>query len=208
MRPGCVALALLLAAGAATAQEEPTIPEKQLRFTAREPMLTVSGTFTEAFDPEMLEQLSSGFTTTVVLRMYVYRRGSDVAIWSSAATWRVVYDLWAEVYLVKAQDYAGERTYTAKTRADALMRVTTMANTPVAPLAVIEPGVDYFVGADVEVNPVSPELLAEVRRWMTRPSLGGASFFGGFVSFFLNPKIAEADRRLQFRSTPFYRAKP
>lgn len=207
-----LALALAVAAAlvprAARADDEPDVPERPVRFTARDKMLTASGTFTDVFDPELLQQLSSGFTTTVVLRIYLYKRGSDIAIWISPATWRVVYDLWAETYLIKAQDAAGERSFTAKTRADALVRVTTMANTPVAPMALIEPGVDYFVGVDVEVNPVAPEVLTEVRRWMTRPSLGGASFFGGFVSIFLNPKIAEADRTLRFRSKAFYLPKP
>jgi hypothetical protein len=208
VRISIVTLALFLAAGAAGAEEEPVIQEKPLQFIERAPMLTVSGTFTEAFDAEMLAQLSSGFTTTVVLRMYLYKRGSEIVLWKSGATWRVVYDLWGEVYLIKAEDQSGERSFTAKTRADALIRVTTMADLPVAPLAVVDPGVDYFIGVEVDVNPVSPELLGEVRRSMTRPSLGGASFFGGFVSIFLNTKIAEADRTLTFRSKAFYRARP
>ena len=82
-----------------------------------------------------------------------------------------------------------------------------IAPPPLPPLAVLVPEVEYFVGVEIEVNPVSPELLAQVRRWLVRPALGGASFFGGFVSIFLNPKVAEADRTLSFRSQVFYRVK-
>jgi hypothetical protein len=130
-----------------------------------------------------------------------------VALWWSAATWRVVYDLWGETYLIQIRDYNGERNYSEKKRAEALRLVTTMNELPVAPLAVLVPEVEYFVGVEIEVNPVSPELLAQVRRWLVRPALGGASFFGGFVSIFLNPKVAEADRTLSFRSQVFYRVK-
>jgi hypothetical protein len=49
-----------------------------------------------------------------------------------------------------------------------------------------------------------------MRRWLTRPA-GSASldrstsFFGSFVSVFVNPKLPEADRVLRIRSQPFYR---
>jgi hypothetical protein len=33
-------------------------------------------------------------------------------------------------------------------------------------------------------------------------------FFGNFVSVFVHPKIAEADRLLKLRSQPFYRPQP
>ena len=53
--------------------------------------------------------------------------------------------------------------------------------------------------------------LTEVRRWLSQSSGGidrGGVFFGSFVSAFVNPKIAPADRVLRIRSQPFYRPKP
>jgi len=51
-----------------------------------------------------------------------------------------------------------------------------------------------------------------VRRWLSQGTGGGldrgGAFFGSFVSVFVNPKIAEADRVLRLRSQPFYRPKP
>jgi hypothetical protein len=64
----------------------------------------------------------------------------------------------------------------------------------------------------VELNPVSKETLAEVRRWLSQGNGGGldrgGAFFGSFVSVFYNPKIADADRVLRIRSQPFYRPAP
>ena len=67
----------------------------------------------------------------------------------------------------------------------------------------------YFVAMVVELNPVSPELAAEMRRWLSRPAGetldSSSSFFGSFVSVFVNPKLGRADRVLRVRSQPFYR---
>jgi hypothetical protein len=60
---------------------------------------------------------------------------------------------------------------------------------------------------------VSAELLAEMRRWLSRPaSQSGidisSSFFGSFVSIFVNPRFPEAERVLRVRSQPFVRGRP
>jgi hypothetical protein len=63
-----------------------------------------------------------------------------------------------------------------------------------------------------ELNPVSKETLAEVRRWLSQGNGGGldrgGTLFGSFVSVFYNPKIADADRVMRIRSQPFYRPTP
>ena len=70
----------------------------------------------------------------------------------------------------------------------------------------------FYLGITVQLNPVSKETLAEVRRWISQGTGGGLDrggvFFGSFVSVFVNPKIAEADRVLRIRSQPFFRPKP
>ena len=70
----------------------------------------------------------------------------------------------------------------------------------------------YVVAAVAELNPVSKETLAEVRRWLSEGSGGGldrgGSFFGSFVSVFVNLKIPEADRVVRVRSQPFFRPRP
>jgi hypothetical protein len=201
-----VLLALLYVTPAA-AQERVDI--RVLRFAERGESLVVSGTFTDAFDRELLEQLSSGFAQTVAVHLWVYPSGSDAAIWYAAATYRAVYAVWDEVYLVRLRDPKGERNLRFASRAEALKALTTLDEFPVAPLSAIPVGPRHFVGVLVEVNPVGAELLAEVRRWLARPrgaQVGGdASFFGSFVSVFVNPKVASADRVLRFRSQDFYR---
>ena len=211
MTRGALALlALLVAAPRGVRADEPGDRSvRSLRFAEEGERILVSGAFTDAFDEELLEQMSSGFVTTVVLRAYVVPRGGVRPVAFTAATYRVVYDLWDDQYLVQINDASGARDARLPTRADALKAVTAIGGYPVAPIGVLPVGQLFYVAFIVEVNPVSQELLAEVRRWLARPQGGqegtGNSFFGSFVSVFVNPKLPEADRTLRFQSQYFYR---
>ena len=200
--------AALLCAGIAGAQEPELPPIRPLRFAEKDGRLLMSAAFPDVFSGELVEQLSSGFAQTVFVRLYVYPEGEDLPVWYTAATYRAVYAQWDEVYLVRIRDPAGERNLTEATRAAALVDVTTMSELPVCPLATLDPRKTYFVGVIVEVNPVTPELVAEVRKWLTRPrggQVGTDSLFGSFVTIFANPKVPEADRTLRFRSQGYSR---
>jgi hypothetical protein len=209
MRGAPIGLALLLLASAAAAQDSPEV--RAMRFAEKGGDLVMSGSFTDVFDRDLLEQLASGFSQTVVFRAYVYRADTGEQVWFSAATYRAVYAHWDEEYAVRLRDPAGERNLRLRTRAEALRAVTTLEEFPVAPLHAVEIGKNHFVGVVVEVNPVAPELLAEVRRWLSRPRAGqvagDASFFGSFVSVFVNPKLSSADRTLRVRSQELYRVR-
>ncbi|MCA9586650.1 MAG: hypothetical protein KC657_14945, partial [Myxococcales bacterium] len=59
-------------------------------------------------------------------------------------------------------------------------------------------------GVIVEVNPVSPKTLEQMRKWVSRPAgstgIGpGDALFGSFVGLFVR-QIGNADRTLRFRS--------
>ena len=51
--------------------------------------------------------------------------------------------------------------------------------------------------------------MADVRRWLVQPARGqrklgaGDSFFGSFVSIFVNPRIEDSERQVRFVSQPF-----
>ncbi len=193
--------------------EKSDVTQRDFRFAEKGKSMTIWVAFTDVFDQRLLADLDSGVATTVVLRAYVYPDAKDaLPVSFTSATLRVVYDIWEEVYEVQIDDARGRRKFVEASRAEALKRVTTLVWFPVAPLAKLPIGDYFFVGVVVEVNPVSEELLAEVRRWLARDAdkqrvAGESSFFGSFVSIFVNPKVAVADRTLKLRSQPFYRTK-
>lgn len=202
------ALACLTAAGAARADDN--IIAKRMWFGERRGKLAVSTTFTELLDQKAYERLNSGFATTVVARIYVYRKGRELPVSYALASFRVVYDLWDEVYVVRTDGPAGRQTRRYRTRAEALKTLTELRELPIADLGDIPRGANHYLAMSVELNPVSRELMAEMRRWLTKPAGTtsidrSSSFFGSFVSVFVNPKLPEADRVIRIRSQPFFR---
>lgn len=198
---------------AGTARADQTVIAKKMWFGERSGRLAVSTSYTELLDERAYERLGSGFATNIVARIYVYRKGRDLPVAYVMTSSRVVYDLWDEVYVVRTDGPTGRRTRRFKSRADALVALTEFVELPIANLGDVPPGGMHYLAMVLELNPVSEELLAEMRRWLTRPAGStsvdrGSSFFGSFVSVFVNPKMPEADRVLKFRSQPFYRPKP
>lgn len=185
---------------------------KRMGFAERGRNLALTTSFTEIFDREAFEKISSGFPTTVVVRLYLYRKArADAPVSFVLVQLEVVYDLWDEVYVVRSRGPLGQKLVRTRSRAEAVRALSELDQMPIASLDDIPIGPHHFVAMVVELNPVSEELLAEMRRWLSRPagetSLdSSSSFFGSFVSVFVNPKLEQADRTLRIRSQPFYRA--
>jgi hypothetical protein len=154
-------------------------------------------------DPELVKKLSSGLPMVIAMRAYVYRRGEDTPVALAARVCRVVYDLWDEVYRVHVSEPERERDQAAVL--DGVLRLCTEArDLPVVRRGLLATGERYFLGVAVDVNPVSPEMIEQMRRWMSRPTgstgIGaGDALFGGFVQLFVR-QIATSDKTLTFRT--------
>jgi hypothetical protein len=201
----------------ARAQADDDKPELQrMRFVESGAQLTFSalppGGIGRLFDTTAYEALGSGIPSTVVIRIQIAPRESDTPVAEQLIQRSVVYDVWDEIYTLRLDQPGGRKTLKVKHRAEALKWLTALDDVPVAPLAALPTDQIFVMKMVVELNPVSKETLAEVRRWLSQGQGGGldrgGAFFGSFVSVFYNPKIAEADRVLRIRSQPFYRAPP
>ncbi len=204
-------VAIILLAFPAYAQEDK--PELQkMRFIERGQNLTVTTNISRLFDSDAYEALSSGFPSTIVIATAVYPRDGEDPITVGKEIRTVVYDLWDEQYIIRVDGAGGRKTKKVKYRAEALKIITAIEDMPIAQLGDIPFEDVYYLRMTVQLNPVSKETLAEVRRWLSQGTGGGLDrggvFFGSFVSVFVNPKIADADRVLRIRSQPFYRPKP
>lgn len=184
----------------------------KFRFIERGQNLTITANPTplaKLFDSAAYEALDSGFTSTVVIRIWIYPKGSTDPVAYVLIKREVVYNLWDEVFELRID---GKAPIKEKRQSEALKKMTTLDDVPVARLASLPYEQVYLLAMVVELNPVSKETLAEVRRWLSQGTGGGldrgGAFFGSFVSVFVNPKIPEADRVLRVRSQPFYRPKP
>jgi hypothetical protein len=204
-------LALLLVA--VLARDE--LPTRPIRFEERPPFLTMSVAMPDLVDDALRARLRSGFVTTIVLRAYLYREDAVRPLGVFVRTYRVLYDLWDELYSLQIEDAQGVKGHQFHGEKEVLRAIVELERLPLVPLASVPVGLRHFVAVIVEVNPLSPELLAEARRWLARPSggerfSGSEGFLGTFMSVFANKRVNEAERVLKFRSPPVVRtvAKP
>lgn len=203
--------ALLLVASPAPARADDDRPIVQkMRFVERGDQLEVTTSIGKLFDTAAYEALDSGFNSTVVIRIWIYPRDGTDPVAGSQLARQVLYGVWDEVYEIKLGD--GRKVIKEKRKAEAFKRLTELVDLPVAKLSQIPYDQVFLLAMEVELNPVDPKTLTEVRRWLSQGTGGGldrgGAFFGSFVSVFVNPKIAEADRVLRLRSQPFYRPRP
>lgn len=207
------AVALAIAAGPARADDDDKPEIQRMRFVERGDVLTVStlppGGIGKVFDAAAYNALATGPKKTVVIRIQITARDSNDPVAEQLIERSVVYDVWDEVFKLRLEEPGGVKVITVKYQSEALKWLTSIDDLPVAPLRALPVDQVFVLKMVVELNPVSKETLAEVRRWLSQGTGGGldrgGAFFGSFVSVFYNPKIAEADRILRVRSQPFYR---
>jgi hypothetical protein len=210
---GLVAMIVALAALAAPARADEGIEYVKLRFAERGGQLVVKdlGLGSLLFDRSAYAKLRENpLVTSIAVRLYVYRKGRDQAVTYRLISVHIVYDLWLETYEVRVDGPRGRESGSFARLDQAYKAITELRDIPIANLRDIAVGPHHYLAMQVELNPVSEETLAEVRRWLSRPagttSLDrGTSFFGSFVSIFVNAKPPEADRVVRVQSQPFYR---
>jgi len=185
------------------------LPRRQATFSwdRGRTTLRVNVSYRDVVDATVQKQLSSGLPTTIVMRGWVFRETGGEAVALTVKTCRVLYDLWDEVFQLTISTPGSPDKPDVALNLEGVLRKCAEARE----LPLLAPG-DYpkeplFFAAIVEVNPVSPEMMAQVKRWMSRPtgtsstSLGGA-LFGSFVGLFVT-RIDEAQARLAFRTQAF-----
>ena len=173
--------------------------------------LLISVGLGDLFGPADRKRLTSGFSTRVLIRVALQEAGGDEDVVSLAVQRaEIVYDIWDEKFSVRiTRGLGAELRAIVATADDAIWRATALWQVPLADARRLRPNVRYIVMARGDLNPISEDLLADVRRWLVQPAHGqrklgaGDSFFGSFVSIFVNPRIEDSERQLRFTSQPF-----
>jgi hypothetical protein len=201
-------LAVAVAPRDASAQQRPphpaALPMRQSNYAWDHDLLRASFSYRDVLsDPALTKKLSSGLPMIIAMRAYVYSDGQDAPVALAPRVCRVVYDLWDEVYRVHVSEPEHERDQAAVL--DGVFRLCTEArDLPVVKRNLLAPGAPCFLAVVVDVNPVSPEMIEQIRRWMSRPTgstgIGpGDALFGSFAQLFVR-QLATSDRTLTFRT--------
>lgn len=207
MRAAAFFVAWLAATAFAAAAEPET---RRAGIGRKNGQLVVSVGLRDVISHADAQRLTSGFATRVLIRVALVRAGArpeQVAIASRFS--EIVYDLWDEKFHVRRTDTGAQPLVLEVGTADeAIRHATSVVGFPVASLFRIDAGATYFLKLQADLNPLSEQRVAEVRKWLSRPAAQGRlapgdSFFGSFVSFFVNPRVEESERRLRVVSQKF-----
>lgn len=186
-----------------------TLPQRGANYTwdANKALLRAAFSYRDVMDRAMIDKLSSGPRMVIAMRAYVFESGTNNLVALSIRTCRVAYDLWDEVYRIKVSSGGGERESAAVNVDGVLRQCAEVRDQPIVERSALQPGKSYFLGVLVEVNPISPQMLEEMRRWVSRPggatTIGpGDALFGSFAGLFVR-QIGNADRTVRFKTPPF-----
>ncbi len=219
MRPGArmqavraallAAFVVLSVSGQATAQEQDKgPPPRDARFTwdASKTSLFVSVSFRDVVDANIRRKLSRGLPTTIVLTGTIHRPGVSEPMSTTAQTCKITWHVWDEVYLVEVTRPGGTRSSAAITVDGVLRRCAEARRLLVGTRGQVPVGSVVVLQAKVLVNPVSPEVLQKIKRWVSRPTgtgtaAPGDALFSTFTGLFLQ-RIGDAEQELKFATKP------
>lgn len=201
----CVAVALLLIASVSVAQD---VTRRRYELKFKDGVAHLSVTASDLLDDQARKKLSSGLPQRLVVQHFVYARGRQEPIAVTGHSCRVVYDLWQTSYRLQRETVGEpEKAETLQSVDDVLSRCLVMREVPIGKRGTYPRGMRFHFASLVELNPLSKYTLARIRRWLSRPgggdSVDGNSFFGSFVSLFVNHRIGSAERSLKLRSQDF-----
>ena len=197
----------------ARAQDPPPkqedLPRRQTNFAwskpdAGPPVLLASYSYRDVIDKGIEDKLKSGLPTVIAMRAYVLREGEANPIALAVRTCRIVYDLWDEAFRLKISGPGGDRDLATHDLKGVIRNCAEVSELPVTEKSLLTAGKPHFLGVIVEVNPVSPQMIEQMRKWVARPAgstgIGpGDALFGSFVGLFVR-QVGTADRTLRFKS--------
>lgn len=208
-RAACLGLTAALLATPARAEAP---PERRVGLAIHDRALLLSVGLQDLFSPAARDRLTSGFATRVLVRVQLLRHDDPEPVAVGFQRVEIVYDIWDEKFAVRTTHGPGsDRAFEVKTLDQALYAATTLYQFPIEMEQALQPGERYTLAVRGDLNPLSPELMGEVRRWLRQPagtqrrpgSGGGDSFFGNFVTVFVNPQIEDSEHQVRFVSQPF-----
>jgi hypothetical protein len=197
---------VLLAAQPALAQVEPPVVQREakLEWDVDRNLLYLDMSFRDVLDASIRTKLSRGLPTTILLTATVQRAGSSEPLSSTAQTCRVTWHVWEEAYHVELIRPGSSQVRWTSTLEGVLRRCAETDRLLAGDGTQVPHGVALYAKGSIQINPVSPEVLQKLKRWVMRPSSTGTAapgdaLFSTFAGLFLQ-RIGDAERELRFQT--------
>lgn len=205
LRALLLAVALFTASNA-RAQAEPPVAQRDatLEWDTDRSLLYLDMTFRDVLDASIRTKLSRGLPTTIVLTATIQRAGSTEPLSSTAQTCRVTWHVWEEAYHVEIIRPGSSQVRWTTTLEGVLRRCAETRRLLAGDGSQIPRGAALYAKGSIQINPVSPEVLQKLKRWVMRPSSTGTAapgdaLFSTFAGLFLQ-RIGDAERELRFQT--------
>jgi hypothetical protein len=201
-------LALVLGLAAQGAGAQSAVALRPMLVTWRDYVPRLSLRINDFISLNVADKLGSGLPQRIVTRVYAYPEVGEQPIAVTALSCRVVYDLWEGVYRVQAQTDQSDRSFTVPDLAGVVHACLDVRSLPLGDTATFSRyhGHRIYFATLVELNPLSPDTVQRIRRWLSKSGgdqLRGDAFFGSFVSIFVSRRMGSAEHSLAFRSPLF-----
>jgi hypothetical protein len=202
-------LGLLLASGGVQAQQaaaDGSLRAAQLEWDADERLLYLNIGFRDVIDAKIQDKLSRGLPTTIVLTAALFRVGAPQPLSTTAQTCKVTWHVWEEAYRVEVTRPGSSQVRWTTTIEGVLRRCAEARRLLAGDRSQIPAGVQLRVTGKIQVNPISPEVLMKIQRWVMRPASTGTAapgdaLFSTFTGLFLQ-RIGDAEREVKFSTLP------
>lgn len=190
---------------AALALADAVVPTRRMGIAVRETSITITYSAADLMHSEARDKLDSGLPQRIVAQHFVYESGRSAPLAAGGHSCKVVYDLWQALYRVEYEQLGMSPSALAfRTRAEVIERCLVMREFALGSATELGRARRLYVGSLIELNPLSTTTVARIRRWLSRPrgeyNVETKSFFGSFVSLFVNDRIGTAERVLRVRS--------
>lgn len=186
--------------------DQPPVRAATLEWTAARDELHLTVSFRDALDARVRKKLSRGLPTTIVLTGTVYRAGSSNPLSTTVQSCKITWHVWNEAYRVEITRPDESKTRWTTTLEGVLRRCAEAHDLPVAARSQVPSTIPVQILGKIQINPISPEVLEKIRRWVTRPvrtgtAAPGDALFSTFTGLFMQ-RVGEAERSVEFRTVP------
>jgi hypothetical protein len=201
-------LALLMAPRPGSAQAEPTTAQREIELswdTDRGQLFLDMG-FRDVLDASIRSKLSRGLPTTIVLAATIQRAGSSEPLSTTTQTCRITWHVWEEAYYVEIVRPGSSQARWTPTLEGVFRRCAETHGLLAGDATQIPQNVPLYARGSIQINPVSPEVMQKLKRWVMRPSSTGTAapgdaLFSTFTGLFLQ-RIGDAEREVRFFTRP------
>jgi len=183
-----------------------TTREALLSWDADRELLYLDLSFRDVIDQKIQEKLRRGLPTTIVLTATIHRASGGDPLSTTAHTCKVTWHVWEEAYRVELASPGVNQVRWTTTIEGVLRRCAEIRRLLAGDGAQIPRAVQLRVAGKIQVNPIGPELLQKIKRWVMRPASTGTAapgdaLFSTFTGLFLQ-RVGDAEREVKFVTRP------